>query len=181
PRTDRAARIGTSFGSASGVGRRKPRRDVGPEPRRTQLTLPVIFAGTLHRSARRGTPSEGDVLVGGSSRGIEQLDEARRGHRRGRPRGIISPPDERRADAMRRRRFLCGAAAGGVLLVTRRSLAGPVTTDAIGDQVQTVPKGQLPDFAGPGTPRARELYRYAVEHGDELKYIPCFCGCYRFG
>ena len=82
---------------------------------------------------------------------------------------------------MRRRRFLYGAAAGGVLLVTRRSLAGPVTTDAIGDQVQTVPKGQLPDFAGPGTPRARELYRYAVEHGDELRYIPCFCGCYRFG
>ena len=25
------------------------------------------------------------------------------------------------------------------------------------------------------------LYRYAVEHGDDLSYIPCFCGCYRFG
>ena len=25
------------------------------------------------------------------------------------------------------------------------------------------------------------LYRYALEHGDELQYIPCFCGCGRFG
>ena len=57
--------------------------------------------------------------------------------------------------------------------------AGPVTVDAIGDQVQTLPRSQLPVFAGTGD--IQRLYRYAVEHGDELQYIPCFCGCYRFG
>ena len=57
--------------------------------------------------------------------------------------------------------------------------AAPVTTDAIGDQVQRLPKGQLPEFAGTGD--TQRLYRYAVEHGDEVQYIPCFCGCYRFG
>jgi hypothetical protein len=69
-------------------------------------------------------------------------------------------------------------AAGG--LVTRRdALAGPATTDEIGDQVQTVPRGGVPEFAQRSDlPR---LYRYAVEHGEELQYIPCFCGCARFG
>jgi hypothetical protein len=57
--------------------------------------------------------------------------------------------------------------------------AAPVTTDAIGDQVQMLPRGQYPVFAGTG--EIRGLYRYAVEHGDELQYIPCFCGCGRFG
>ncbi len=69
---------------------------------------------------------------------------------------------------------------GGAALV-RRALAGPVTIDKIGDQAQTLPRGQLPDFAGPGTPGIRALYQYAAEHGDELRYIPCFCGCSRFG
>ena len=83
---------------------------------------------------------------------------------------------------MRRRTFVGIAAAGvGLLLGPRRMLAGPVTTDAIGDMVQTVPKGELPQFAGPGTPDIRRLYQYAVDHGDELQYIPCTCGCGRFG
>ena len=81
-----------------------------------------------------------------------------------------------------RRRFLRGlTAACGAVATPGWVQAGPVTTDAIGDQVQTLPKGQLPEFAGPGTPDIRRLYQYAVEHGDELQYIPCFCGCYRFG
>jgi hypothetical protein len=87
---------------------------------------------------------------------------------------------------MKRRLFLYGGAAvaaGGVgawlALGDRPSGAGPVTTDAIGDRVQTLPRGRLPEFATTGdVPR---LYRYAVEHGDELQYIPCVCGCYRFG
>jgi hypothetical protein len=62
-----------------------------------------------------------------------------------------------------------------------RSLAGPVTRDAIGDQVQRLPKGQLPDFAGPDLPDVHKLYAYVVEHGDDLQYIPCTCGCLRFG
>lgn len=86
---------------------------------------------------------------------------------------------------MNRRLFLYGgaaAAAGGLgawpIFSAGPTRAGEVTTDAIGDQVQTLPKGQLPQFA-----RSRDvqkLYRYAVEH-DELRYMPCFCGCYRFG
>ena len=54
-----------------------------------------------------------------------------------------------------------------------------MTTDAIGDEVQTLPRDQVPVFAGRG--EIASLYRYAAEHGDELQYIPCFCGCGRFG
>ena len=84
---------------------------------------------------------------------------------------------------MDRRTFLYAAAAvaGATLALPGRSRSGPVTADAIGDQVQTLPKGQLPEFAGPNLPDIHRLYAYAVEHGDELQYIPCTCGCARFG
>ncbi len=83
---------------------------------------------------------------------------------------------------MDRRTFLYAAAiVGATLAAPQRSRGGPVTTDAIGDQVQRLPKGQLPDFAGPNLPDIRRLYAYAVDHGDELQYIPCTCGCTRFG
>jgi hypothetical protein len=92
----------------------------------------------------------------------------------------------RRASAITRRRLLYGAGATAVASVAAWQMwpeasdtAAPVTMDAIGDQVQRLPKGQLPVFAGTG--EIQGLYRYAVEHGDELRYIPCFCGCYRFG
>lgn len=61
----------------------------------------------------------------------------------------------------------------------RGGAVGAVSTDAIGDKVQTLPRGQLPEFAV-GSDVGR-LYRYAVERGDELQYMPCFCGCVRFG
>lgn len=85
---------------------------------------------------------------------------------------------------MRRRTLLWGAAvtlAGGVggWLATRRAAGGAVTVDEIGDRVQTLPRGRLPVFAE--TADVQALYRYAVEHGDELHYIPCTCGCARFG
>jgi hypothetical protein len=79
-----------------------------------------------------------------------------------------------------RRRFM--AALAGLAMpaaLPLRASAGRVTRDEIGDQVQTLPKGQLPDFAE--TPELRELYRYALEHKDELRYIPCTCGCGKFG
>ena len=83
---------------------------------------------------------------------------------------------------MDRRGFLYAAVVtGAALMAPRRSLGGPVTVDAIGDQVQTLPKGQLPDFAGPNLPDIHRLYGYAVEHGEDLQYIPCTCGCARFG
>jgi hypothetical protein len=85
-----------------------------------------------------------------------------------------------------RRRLLYGAGATGVAALAAWQMwpapAGrgtAVTTDAIGDQVQTLPRGQLPVFAGTG--EIRDLYRYAVEHSDELQYMPCFCGCGRLG
>ena len=88
---------------------------------------------------------------------------------------------------MNRRVFLYGAAGGVVvagmaLWQTRGSGnpdAPPVTIDEIGDKVQRVPKGQLPQFIGDED--VRQVYRYAVEHADELQYIPCTCGCARFG
>jgi hypothetical protein len=93
----------------------------------------------------------------------------------------------RRAPLISRRRLLYGAAATGAIGVAAWQIwpasgggnVASVTTDAIGDQVQRLPRGQLPVFAGSG--EIRDLYRYAVEHGDELQYMPCFCGCYRFG
>lgn len=88
---------------------------------------------------------------------------------------------------MTRRRLLYGGAAiavvaGGTawLGYTQRAPAlGDVTRDAIGDDVQTLPRGQWPVFAGTG--ETRDLYRYAVEHREDLRYIPCTCGCGRFG
>jgi hypothetical protein len=87
---------------------------------------------------------------------------------------------------MKRRAFLYGtgatavaAAAAWQLWPARSGRAAPLTIDAIGDQVQTLPRGQTPVFSGTG--EIRRLYRYAVEHADELAYVPCFCGCGRFG
>ena len=100
------------------------------------------------------------------------------------PRPKVSP----RPGKLGRRALLYGAGATAVAALaawrwwsepTAGEHAAPVTTDAIGDQVQTLPRGQYPVFAGTG--EVRGLYRYAVEHGDELQYIPCFCGCGRFG
>lgn len=106
----------------------------------------------------------------------------------------MRPKDMKRDDAMRRsaslrrRAFLYGGGATviGALAAWQLWPAGrqpvapesPVTTDAIGE-VQTLPRDQLPVFAGRG--EIEGLYRYAVEHGDELQYIPCFCGGGRFG
>lgn len=72
-----------------------------------------------------------------------------------------------------------GVATGAALVVSRSPRAGPVTVDAIGDRIQTLPRARWPVFAEPAS--TRELYRYAVEHADDLRYMPCFCGCYRFG
>lgn len=57
--------------------------------------------------------------------------------------------------------------------------ADPVTTDQIGDQVQTRDRGQLPAFADREDRRA--LYRFAVEHPEVLAFMPCVCGCVDFG
>jgi hypothetical protein len=106
-----------------------------------------------------------------------------------RPKDMKREHARRRSASLRRRVFLYGGGATviGVLAAwqlwpTGRQPAAPespVTTDAIGDEVQTLPRDHLPVFAGRG--EIAGLYRYAVEHGDELQYIPCFCGCGRLG
>lgn len=53
--------------------------------------------------------------------------------------------------------------------------AEPVTTDRIGDQNQTLPRGQLPVFAGDADTKA--LYRFAVDNPNTLTFMPCTCGC----
>ncbi len=81
---------------------------------------------------------------------------------------------------MTRRRLLLGTAlAAGAIAAGRRATGGPITIDEIGDRVQTVGKGELPEFAGPA-PHIRAAYRYALDR-DDLRNIPCFCGCGRFG
>ena len=54
-----------------------------------------------------------------------------------------------------------------------------VTIDSIGDQVQSRRGGALPEFAAHGEPGV--LYRFAKDHGDVLKWMPCTCGCAQLG
>ncbi len=56
---------------------------------------------------------------------------------------------------------------------------GAVTKDEIGDSVQTVARGGLPEFATDVDTPA--LYRFATTQGDVLRYMPCTCGCAGFG
>jgi hypothetical protein len=81
----------------------------------------------------------------------------------------------------RRELLAFGVAVAGGLAVGRDSLAGPVTIDQFGDQIQTLRRGELPDFAKAGGPAVEEAYRFALEQGKDLEYIPCFCGCRNIG
>jgi hypothetical protein len=65
--------------------------------------------------------------------------------------------------------------AGSVLVRT-----GTAPTDH-GDRLETVPSRHLPSFAQQASPKVQEVYRYAVDHGETLQYIPCFCGCAKIG
>jgi hypothetical protein len=55
----------------------------------------------------------------------------------------------------------------------------PLTVDQIGDQVQTRKGGAVPAFADKGDTAA--LYRFAKAERDVLQWMPCACGCARFG
>ncbi len=76
-------------------------------------------------------------------------------------------------------RVLGGLVLAGAASV-RESQAGPVTTDRYGDKVQTVPRGELPEFARE-VPDTAGVYRFATDHAADLEYIPCFCGCKNIG
>ncbi len=93
------------------------------------------------------------------------------------------------AHTIHRRRFVTqllaalGAATGGGALARARLAAGepPLRKTPNGDLLDTVPKGALPSFGLKGGPKVQEAYRYAAEHGENLRYIPCFCGCKNIG
>lgn len=79
---------------------------------------------------------------------------------------------------MNRRAFVTALAAAG--LASGRAAAESVIYDRVGDANQTLPRGQWPEFVA-DTSDVQRLYRYAVEHGDDLRYIPCYCGCVDVG
>ncbi len=121
----------------------------------------------------------------GAGRGLAAVKEETMG-KHGRTSGSARHGRGHNGGKIRRRAVLYGAGAAAVvglagwqLRSPGRGTAGAVTIDAIGDKVQTLPKDQLPEFAATGD--LGRLYRYVVERGDELSYIPCFCGCFRFG
>jgi Protein of unknown function with PCYCGC motif len=73
-------------------------------------------------------------------------------------------------------------ALGGSLAWWASAPAGPPQRKTpSGDLLETVPQGELPSFARKGGPKVEAVYRYAVEHGDLLQYIPCVCGCGAIG
>ncbi len=98
--------------------------------------------------------------------------------------GMNSPPPG--APKVTRRALLLGAATAGAgggawWLLGRDSAAGPAMLDEFGDQNETLPRGRLPAFASAGGPKVEEVYRYALERGEALEHIPCFCGCAKIG
>jgi Protein of unknown function with PCYCGC motif len=88
-------------------------------------------------------------------------------------------------DCIARRRFLTRmslglsvTALGGSLVWWASAPANPPQRKTPnGDMLETVPRGELPSFARSGGAPVEAAYRYAVEHGEILEYIPCVCGC----
>jgi len=78
--------------------------------------------------------------------------------------------------------FVVAAGVVGLLVLGAQWTArgqGAVTKDEIGDEIQTVPRGRLPVFAGQAG--AGVLYQFATARGDVLRYMPCTCGCAEIG
>jgi len=92
-------------------------------------------------------------------------------------------------DRIARRRFLQQITRGFGMTAVGGSLAWWASAPAAppqrktpsGDLLETVPRGELPSFVRKGGPKVEAVYRYAVEHGETLQYIPCVCGCGAIG
>jgi hypothetical protein len=39
----------------------------------------------------------------------------------------------------------------------------------------------MPDYVTSAPPRVRDAYQYAIDHPDDLKTNPCYCGCGNMG
>jgi len=74
---------------------------------------------------------------------------------------------------------LGGATARAQAPPTVSRAQGAPSTDEIGDEVQTVPRGRLPVFAA--TSEIGALYRFATTRDDVLRWMPCTCGCAQLG
>ena len=71
--------------------------------------------------------------------------------------------------------LLAGAGATWWIVSANEQL----TTDSLGDTLQTRSRGQLPLFAEKtGTV---DVYRFAIEHPEVLSVMPCMCGCGSLG
>jgi Protein of unknown function with PCYCGC motif len=92
-------------------------------------------------------------------------------------------------DRIARRRFLQQMTLGFGVTAVGGSLAWwasapaepPQRKTPSGDLLETIPQGGLPSFARNGGANVEAVYRYAVEHGEILQYIPCVCGCGAIG
>lgn len=82
-----------------------------------------------------------------------------------------------------------GVGAAGVLLSACRGSGqrAPAATDFSGRfaayEPDDEPNGDLatvvwPDFVTRAGPEVQELYAFQVEHGELMRYMPCFCGCH---
>jgi Protein of unknown function with PCYCGC motif len=92
-------------------------------------------------------------------------------------------------DGVARRRFLTQMGLGLGVVTLGGSLTWSASAPAqppqrktpSGDLLETVPPGELPSFARSAGPEVEAVYRYAVDHGEMLQYIPCVCGCGAIG
>lgn len=104
------------------------------------------------------------------------------GHRPHKARGV-------RAQQMQRRQFLWFLAVGAGVVGAGGALVWMVSAPPRprrqrapnSDLLETVPQRHMPSFAQQASPKVQEACRYAVDHGERLQYIPCFCGCTRIG
>jgi len=77
---------------------------------------------------------------------------------------------------MRRRRLLIALAATTLATCARPTSA--TTPPATANPLLAVPlRGVWPMRYRQASQEVRDAYAFALDHGAELRYIPCFCGC----
>lgn len=86
----------------------------------------------------------------------------------------------------RLRRYLIGAlalvlAVGAVAVGMRvvRTARHQAETRSATAVLQSL--GPVPDWLAASDPKVVSIYAWALEHHEELQYVPCYCGCDTFG